>query len=301
MYYGEEEQKVGTDSLTDINAELEHFNWGAFFLGWIWAIFNGAWGDIWVIFILQVLFSILANFLGPIFLLLFLALEIYIGIKGNEWAYYGTKKWKNLEHFRKTQRNWVGISIVASIILNFGLYIVLAAVGISTILKPENRQKLEKIAQERKSQSQSQNSTSSSEYPELYGLKGMNYSFSTLKPETLEYLKTNSEYKDYFDGKKLVIYFTGANCPYAQVFETALSTVKNNSTYSSEFNFYAQNASGMKTFSSQADAQADIDFSNSCHEFCIVNTKNGQMFAIDGVGEEEAAQVGFVIIQLKDW
>ncbi len=297
MVYGEEEQRVGTDSLADINKELEHFNWGAFLLGWIWAIFNGAWGDIWVIFILQVIFFILAHFLGFIFILLYLALEIYIGIKGNEWAYYGTKKWNNLEHFRKTQRNWVGISIVASIILNSGMYIVLAAVGLSTILKPENRQKLEKIAQE----SKSQNSTKSNEYPELYGLKGINYSFSTLKPNVLEYLKNSSEYKNYFDGKKLVIYFTGADCPYAQVFETALSTVKNDSTYSSEFNFYAQNASGMKTFSSRADAQADIDFNNKCHEFCIVNTKNGQMFAIDGVGAEEAAQVGFIIIQLKDW
>lgn len=46
MFYGEEEQKVNGDSMSDINAELEHFNWGAFFLGWIWAIFNGAWRDI---------------------------------------------------------------------------------------------------------------------------------------------------------------------------------------------------------------------------------------------------------------
>ncbi len=297
MYYGEEEQRVGANSLADINKELEHFNWGAFFLGWIWAIFNGAWGDIWVIFILQVIFFILAHFLGVIFILLSFALEIYIGIKGNEWAYYGTKKWNNLEHFRKTQRKWVGISIVASIILNFGMYIALAAVGFSTISKSENRQKLEKITKEHKSQ----NSTKSDEYPKLYGLKGINYSFSTLKPNVLEYLKTNSEYKNYFDGKKLVIYYTGADCPYAQVFETALSSVKNDSTYSSGYNFYAQSASGMKTFSSQADAQADIDFSNKCHEFCIVNTKNAQMFAIDGVGVEEATQVGAIIIQLKDW
>lgn len=33
MFYGEEEQKVNGDSKSEINAELEHFNWGAFFLG----------------------------------------------------------------------------------------------------------------------------------------------------------------------------------------------------------------------------------------------------------------------------
>lgn len=52
MFYGEEEQKVNGDSMSDINAELEHFNWGAFFLGWIWAIFNGAWRDIWPVFLI---------------------------------------------------------------------------------------------------------------------------------------------------------------------------------------------------------------------------------------------------------
>ena len=60
-------------------------------------------------------------------------------------------------------------------------------------------------------------------------------------------------------------------------------------------------ASGMKTFSSQEDAQADIDFNNSCHEFCVVNTKNGQMFAIDGVGETEASTVGLILFQLANW
>ena len=102
MFYGEEEQKVNGDSMSDINAELEHFNWGAFFLGWIWAIFNGAWRDIWPVFLIQVLFFIVGQFfLGFVFGILILLLEIYIGKKGNEWAYYGTKKWKDLEHFRE--------------------------------------------------------------------------------------------------------------------------------------------------------------------------------------------------------
>ena len=137
MFYGEEEQKVNGDSMSDINAELEHFNWGAFFLGWIWAIFNGAWRDIWPVFLIQVLFFIVGQFfLGFVFGILFLLLEIYIGKKGNEWAYYGTKKWKNLEHFRKVQRNWVGASIAASIILNFSLTFIVMLFGMSLAANP---------------------------------------------------------------------------------------------------------------------------------------------------------------------
>lgn len=296
MFYGEEEQKVNGDSMSDINAELEHFNWGAFFLGWIWAIFNGAWRDIWPVFLIQVLFFIVGQFfLGFVFGILILLLEIYIGKKGNEWAYYGTKKWKNLEHFRKVQRNWVGASIAASIILNFSLTFIVMLFGMSLAANPAF--KAHKKAQAR----QAKKLEKSSEYPTISVSKDINYSFSTIKPETLDYLKSRSEIKDYFDGKKLVIYFTGADCPYAQVFEKALEPIKNSSTMSSVFNFYAAEASGMKTFSSQEDAQADIDFNNSCHEFCVINTKNGQMFAIDGVGETEASTVGLILFQLANW
>lgn len=296
MFYGEEEQKIPSNSITDIKAELKHFNWGAFFLNWIWAIFNGAWHDIWPIFFVQVLFFIVGLFFfGFVFGILIFILEIYIGIKGNEWAYYGTKRWENIAHFRKVQQNWVGASIAASIILNFILGFICTIVGV--FLATNSKDKVHKKSQT----TQSQTIEQSLEYPTIQLSKNINYSFKTLKPETLEYLKSKSDYKNYFDGKKLVIYFTGANCPYGKTFNDTLESIKNNDSLSSEFNFYAAEASGMKMFNSQEDANADIDFSNTCQEFCIVNTKKGQIFAIDGVGETEASMVDSILIQLKNW
>ena len=114
--------------------------------------------------------------------------------------YYGTKKWKDLEHFRKVQRNWVGASIAASIILNFSLTFIVMLFGMSLAANPAF--KVRKKAQAK----QAKKLEKSSEYPTISVSKDINYSFSTIKPETLDYLKSRSEIKDYFDGKKLVIY-----------------------------------------------------------------------------------------------
>lgn len=302
MYYNEEEEKVNGSSMADINTEIEHFNWAAFFLGWVWAIFNGAFKDILPILVIQILFAVIGQFfLGIIFSILFFLLQIYVGKKGNEWAYYGTKKWKNLEHFRKVQRNWVLWAIIGGIILNILSTVVVNSSRTALGLNKKSSATQELLYKNAKSSFQNANPTSSAGFPTLTGLDGIRYSFSTLKPNTLEYLKVKSELKNYFNGKKLVIYFTGANCPYAQTFENSLASVKGDSSISSEFDFYAMEASGMKTFSSREDALADVDFNNTCHEFCIINTKNGEIFSIDGVGETEASKAGSIITQLKDW
>lgn len=136
---------------------------------------------------------------------------------------------------------------------------------------------------------------------QLTGLDGINYAIKTLPDNVVQYLKTKSEYKDLYTDKKFVIYFVGADCPYAQAFIDAIDPVSSNSEFSSKYNFYPQEASGSKTFDNMDDANADIEFSNTCHEFCIVNPSKNEIFAIDGVGYEEAEKVGSIIEQLKDW
>ena len=80
--------------------ELKGWNWGAFFLSWIWGIGNNVW------------ISLLAFILGIIWM-------IVLGIKGNEWAWQH-KRWDSIEHFKKTQRTWakwgVGLFIVGIVI-----------------------------------------------------------------------------------------------------------------------------------------------------------------------------------------
>ena len=103
-----------------IDEELSKFNWGAFFLNIFWAIPNGAWKSFWPTFLIMCILYLLTAIplIGLLFGILVLVLAIYIGKKGNEWAWYG-KQWESLETFSKVQKNWAIASPFVAIILSF--------------------------------------------------------------------------------------------------------------------------------------------------------------------------------------
>lgn len=85
--------------------EIKAFNWGAFCLNWIWGVFNGS-------FITLVIFaSVLLAFIPFIGWLAPLALCIWFGNKGNEWAWQN-KKWESVEQFHKVQRTWATVGLI---------------------------------------------------------------------------------------------------------------------------------------------------------------------------------------------
>lgn len=71
-----------------IPPELDRWNWGAFFLNWIWGIGNST-------FIALLALIPIVN-LVTIFVL---------GARGSRWAWQN-RAWRDAEHFRRTQRNW---------------------------------------------------------------------------------------------------------------------------------------------------------------------------------------------------
>jgi hypothetical protein len=102
----------GKGSLSVLPAELKGFNWGAFFLSWIWGIGN----KVWISFIVLVL--------GIIW-------SIVLGLKGNEWAWQN-KQWDSIEHFKKTQKTWRkwGIALfIISIAITLLMVIISVALG----------------------------------------------------------------------------------------------------------------------------------------------------------------------------
>jgi hypothetical protein len=92
----------GQESAT-LPPELKGWNWGAFFLSWIWGIGNNVW------------IALLAFILGIIWM-------IVLGIKGNEWAWQH-KRWDSIEHFKRTQRTWA----------KWGVGLFIAGIGISIL------------------------------------------------------------------------------------------------------------------------------------------------------------------------
>lgn len=105
-----------------IKTELNKFNWGAFCFGWIWALCNGAWNDYFPTLLIMIAAVAISKIplIGPVFRLLCPAITIYIGTKGNEWAYNGTKKWKSFESFVETQRKWGAACIIYFVVLVLG-------------------------------------------------------------------------------------------------------------------------------------------------------------------------------------
>ena len=71
-----------------IPKEIQGWNWGAFFFGWLWGISHRVW--------ISLLSAI--PYAGVIML-------IVLGVKGNEWA-WRNKRWDSIEHFKRTQRTW---------------------------------------------------------------------------------------------------------------------------------------------------------------------------------------------------
>lgn len=74
--------------------EARRWNWGAFFLTWIWGIGNNV----------LISFLCLVPFLN-------LIMPIILGVKGGEWAWQ-KKRWDSVEHFQRVQRIWAWVGFI---------------------------------------------------------------------------------------------------------------------------------------------------------------------------------------------
>lgn len=73
-------------TLAPVPEEIKGWNWGAFWLSWIWGIGNGVW-------------------LGLLGLVLVGVWNVVLGARGNEWVWQ-SRKFESVEHFREVQRAW---------------------------------------------------------------------------------------------------------------------------------------------------------------------------------------------------
>ena len=102
------ENTSGQGKASIVPLGIKGWNWGAFFLNFIWAIGNKTW-------------------LGLLTLVpvVCYVMPIVLGFKGNEWA-WKNKRWKNIDHFKRVQKKWsrwgVSLFIVAVITGNWLFY-----------------------------------------------------------------------------------------------------------------------------------------------------------------------------------
>lgn len=99
--------------------ELKAFNWGAFLLTFIWGIRFKAWITLLAIPLIWFQLPLGLNWI------LFFILQIYCGLKGNEWAYQ-VDWWKNTSEFQKTQINWAAAAVAINIVIPFVILLIAA-------------------------------------------------------------------------------------------------------------------------------------------------------------------------------
>jgi len=95
--------------------ELKGWNWGAFFLTWIWGIGNST-------YIALLMFIPLVNMILP----------FVLGAKGNEWA-WKNRSWRSVEHFQATQRKWRNVSFVIFLVVVPLLFVGIMSMAMSML------------------------------------------------------------------------------------------------------------------------------------------------------------------------
>ncbi len=105
----------GQDKNTPIPPELKRWNWGAFFLNWIWGLGNST-------YIALLMFVPVINMVMP----------FVLGARGNEWA-WRNRVWASEAEFVRTQRNWARAGL-AVFVLMLGIFVALVT-GLPALFK----------------------------------------------------------------------------------------------------------------------------------------------------------------------
>ncbi|MDD5093888.1 MAG: zinc ribbon domain-containing protein [Dehalococcoidia bacterium] len=95
-------------SPAEIPPEIKGWNWGAFFLTWIWGIGNRVW----------IALLCLIPYVG-------LVMAFVVGAKGNQWA-WKSKQWDSVEQFKATQRKWAWWGL--------GIFLAVATLAVIAII-----------------------------------------------------------------------------------------------------------------------------------------------------------------------
>jgi hypothetical protein len=98
------ENTSGQGEKADVPQEIVRWNWGAFFLSWMWGIRNKTY----------IAFLSIVPIVGFVMM-------IVLGMKGNEWAWQN-KRWESVEQFQHEQKIWSKWGIrLAKIFLIMGI------------------------------------------------------------------------------------------------------------------------------------------------------------------------------------
>lgn len=120
------EERKATTTSTQIDKEVDKWNWGAFYFGWLWGVFNKVYLALIQLVVNIFAFALSAMGLGviaPLFSLASLGIGIWLGVKGSRMA-WDNGAYRNLEHFRRVRHGW---NVAAAITFGVSVFIVIVS------------------------------------------------------------------------------------------------------------------------------------------------------------------------------
>jgi len=115
-----------SSSSVQVERELGKWNWGAFYFGWIWGVFNKVYVALvqLVVSILSFAFTVMGlGIIAPLFGLINIGISIWLGVKGSQMA-WDNGAYRNLEHFRSSRHNW---NVAAAICFGICVFIIIVS------------------------------------------------------------------------------------------------------------------------------------------------------------------------------
>lgn len=122
--YDMESRGDNRTSSAQTEREIGKWNWGAFFFGWIWGVFNKVYVSLvqLVVGVLSFAFTIMGlAIISPIFSLINIGISIWLGVKGSRMA-WDNGAYRNLEHFRSSRHNW---NVAAAVVFGVSVLILI--------------------------------------------------------------------------------------------------------------------------------------------------------------------------------
>ena len=169
--------------------EIKGWNWGAFWLNWIWGIGNST-------YIALLMFVPFVNLVMP----------FVLGAKGNQWAWQN-REWKDIEHFKRVQKNWArvgfGLVVVLVPLFFFALFSMLKgeAYKQSLSLIRSNQEVIEYVGQPIEP---SYFVGGKIQYNGVQGMATLGYSITGSKKEASVYVVAHKNYKWILD--RVIVY-----------------------------------------------------------------------------------------------
>ena len=93
------ENTSGKGKSAVVPAEIQKWNWGAFWMNWIWGLGNKTY----------IALLCLIPLVGFVMI-------VVLGAKGSKWAWQ-KKRWDSVDHFQKIQKKWAWWGLAVFLIL----------------------------------------------------------------------------------------------------------------------------------------------------------------------------------------